>query len=65
MAPKQNPFPRVATGPTSATAAVCGVFRLDGQQTFHAGVTVCITPAWPTAHCHWDRWVVGDFSSHT
>lgn len=55
MAPKQNPFPLAATGPTSAAAAVCFIFRLTGQQTLHAGVTVCITLAWPTTHSHWDR----------
>lgn len=63
--PKAKPTAPAATGPTSAAAAVCGILRLAGQQTLHAGMTIHITPAWPTTHSHWDRWVAGGFPSHT
>lgn len=65
VAPQQSPLSPAATGPTSAAAAMCGVLRLAGQQTLHAGMIICITSAWPTAHSHWDRWVAGGFPSHT
>jgi hypothetical protein len=59
-----KPIPSADTGPTSAAAAMCSILRPAGQQTPHTGMTFCITPAWPAAHSHWDRWLAGDFPSY-